>query len=144
MLAPRVLDQFAHPVALVLAQIVQPDDLARLERRGQHVLDVRFEAAGGHRLIQDQPGPHPLQRERGDGRAIRPVIPRARWRGPAPRAAPGQCGRVRPVVLPNSSTQTQRAGLDRRGELPPGFAGPARPVRWRVNDFFFASSRDPE
>jgi hypothetical protein len=147
MLAPRAIlslskDHLADAVALVLPQVVQPADLAWLARRGQHVLDVHFEAAGGHRLVQDQPGSHPLQSTRGDGGAIRPVI-RGRARIGAlatrrPGVRPGQAGVTAELVNPDAA-----ARVDRRGQLGPGppgwlnaFAGPAR--------LFFASSPDPE
>jgi hypothetical protein len=116
------LDHCADAGALVLAQVIQPHDLTRLECRGQHVLDVRLESAGGHRLVEDEPRSRPCQSERGDGRPIRPVIPGSARVGPlaarCPGVGPGQAGVTAELVDPDPASW-----LDRRGELPPGLAG---------------------
>ena len=93
----RGLDRRAHGVGLVGGQIVHHDDVAGLERGGQHLLDPRQERQPVHGAIEHHRRRHAAKPETADECRRLPMAVRDRTQAAGaaqrPPAQPGHLGR---------------------------------------------------
>ena len=77
----RCLDRVAHAGGLVSREVVHDDDIARCERRHQHLADIGEEHGAVHRTVVDEGGSHAGQPQRaGEGGGLPMAV---RHAGPA-------------------------------------------------------------
>lgn len=122
----------AHSLALVAAKIVHDDDIARLERRDQELLDIGQEASAVDRTIEHRRRVDPVVPKRREEGQCFPVA--VRHLGPQPLAAPAAAmgaGHIR--LGPSFIDEDEAPGIE-----PALIPLPARPSAGNVTAILLA------
>ena len=133
-----IANGLSRRLALVRAEIVEDDDIARPKSGGERLLDIGSEDRPVDRSVDDQGSLDPVVPERGDKGECLPVAVRDLGRQPlAPRPPAAQRGHV--GLDPGLVEKDQTAGSDTRlmGFPPPTLAGDVRAILFGGQRGFF-------
>ena len=117
--SPASLNGRAHGRAVMRAEIVGHDDLARAQRWREEVLDIAHEARGRHRAVEPQARADAVEGQRSNDGLVLAAIG---WRGcvrPLATRRPGMGRRV-PQVAAGLIQEDQILRPDRSDLRPPG------------------------